>query len=160
MDGGRKQYAFDDILDRKCRGRKGSPPVAVKRLSTAASKTPLIVRLGSWSNLRKSFKTAVLHFTVPTPPFSLTSNIPQGSRMPTRESEYSLTSILNVSPALTDASSDSLKERTVQITFEDHVSDPDSLKTGTPAVKSSFGLLLPLPPPADPPLPLGLPRPG
>ena len=42
--------------------------------------------------------------------------------------------MLNVSPALTDASSDSLKERTVQMTFEDHVSDPDSLKTGTPAV--------------------------
>ena len=54
--------------------------------------------------------------------------------MPTPESEKSLTSMLNVSPAVTDTSSDSLKERTVQMTFVDHVSDPDSLKTGTPAV--------------------------
>jgi len=74
-------------------------------------------------------------FTMPTPPFSLTSNIPQGSRMPTPESEYSPTPTLNVSPTATDASSDSLgEERTVQMAFVDHVSDPDSLKTGTPAV--------------------------
>ena len=74
-------------------------------------------------------------FTVPTPPFSLTSNIPQGSRMPTPDSDYSPTPTLNVSPAVTDASSDSLgEERTVQMTFVDHVSDPDSLKTGTPAI--------------------------
>ena len=74
-------------------------------------------------------------FTVRTPPFSLTSNIPQGSRMPTPESDYSPTPTLNVSLAVTDASSDSLgEERTVQMTFVDHVSDPDSLKTGTPAI--------------------------
>ena len=79
------------------------------------------------SSLRKSFKTAVLHFTVPTPPFSLTSNIPQGSRMPTPESESTLNVVM-------DTSSDSLKECTMQMTFVDHVSDPDSLKTGTPAV--------------------------
>jgi hypothetical protein len=58
--------------------------------------------------------------------------------MPTPESytsEYSPTPTLNVSPTATDASSDSLgEERTVQMTFVDHVSDPDSLKTATPAV--------------------------
>ena len=62
--------------------------------------------------LRKSFKTAVLHFTVPTPPFSLTTNIPQGLQMPMPESGYSLTSTLNVSPAVTETSSDSQKECT------------------------------------------------
>jgi hypothetical protein len=84
---------------------------------------PLVVRLGSWSNLRKSFKTLPLSvFAVPTQPFSLTSNIPQGSRMPSPESECSLTSTLNVSPVVTDASSDSLgEERTAQMTFVDHV---------------------------------------
>ncbi|KAH9054199.1 hypothetical protein EDB87DRAFT_1568567 [Lactarius vividus] len=79
--------------------------------------------------------------TVTTSPFSLTTTIPasmQGSRMLTPEtsaSEYSPTPTLNVSPASTDASSDSLsEERTVQMTFVDHVSDPDGLKTATPAV--------------------------
>jgi hypothetical protein len=79
--------------------------------------------------------------TVPTPPFSITTTIPpsmQGSRMSTPEnfaSEYSPTPTLNVSPTTTEASSDSLSdERTVQMTFVDHVSDPDSLKTATPAV--------------------------
>ena len=98
--------------------------------------TPLVVRLGSWSNLRESFKTLSFSvFTVPTQPFSLTSNIPQGLQMPMPVSEYSLTSTLNVSPVVMDASSDSLgEERTMQMTFVDHVSDPDSLKTGTPPV--------------------------
>ncbi|KAH9051403.1 hypothetical protein EDB83DRAFT_2397902 [Lactarius deliciosus] len=79
--------------------------------------------------------------TVTSSPFGLTTTIPasmQGSRMLTPEtsaSEYSPTPTLNVSPASTDASSDSLsEERTVQMTFVDHVSDPDGLKTTTPAV--------------------------
>jgi hypothetical protein len=60
----------------------------------------------------------------------------QDSRMPTPESEYSPTPTLNVSPAATDASSDSLssEERTVQMTFVDHVPDPDNLKTAPSAV--------------------------
>ena len=84
---------------------------------------PLIVRLGSWSNLHKSFKTLPLSiFAVPMQPFSLTSNMPQGSRMPSPKSEYSLTSMLNASPVVMDTSSDSLsEEHTVQITFVDHV---------------------------------------
>ena len=83
---------------------------------------------------------ALLFSTVPTLPFSLTTTPPsmQGPRMATPEtsvSEYSPTPTLNVSPTTTDASSDSLsEERTVQMTFVDHVSDPDSLKTATPAV--------------------------
>ncbi|KAH9022247.1 hypothetical protein EDB84DRAFT_1274674 [Lactarius hengduanensis] len=79
--------------------------------------------------------------TVTSSPFGFTTTIPtsmQGSRMLTPEtsaSEYSPTPTLNVSPASTDASSDSLaEERTVQMTFVDHVSDPDGLKTATPAV--------------------------
>jgi hypothetical protein len=62
----------------------------------------------------------------------------QGSWMPTPEAtafEYSPTPTLSVSPATTDASSDSLnEERTVQMTFVDHVSDPDGLKETMPAV--------------------------
>ena len=78
-------------------------------------------------------------FSLPTPPSSLTSTIPssmQGSRMLTPESDYSPTPTLNVSPAATDASSDSLssEERTVQMTFVDHISDPDNLKTAPSAV--------------------------
>ena len=76
-----------------------------------------------------------------TVPFCFTTHIhpsTQGSRMLTPESsasEYSPTPTLNVSPTTTDASSDSLsEERTVQMTFVDHVSDPDGLKTATPAV--------------------------
>ena len=73
-----------------------------------------------------------------TLPFSLTTTTPCNSRMLTPESsasEYSPTPTLNVSPSTTDASSDTLGEdRTVQMTFVDHVSDPDSLKTATPAV--------------------------
>jgi hypothetical protein len=76
---------------------------------------------------------------VPTLPFSTT--IPpsmQGLWMPMPESsasEYSLTPTLNISPTATDTSSDSLgEERTVQMTFIDHMLDPDSLKTATPAV--------------------------
>lgn len=78
--------------------------------------------------------------TLPTPPFRLTDIPPslQGPRMLTPEtsaSEYSPTPTLNASPATTDASSDSLgEERTVQMTFVDHVPDPGSLKTATPAV--------------------------
>jgi len=76
--------------------------------------------------------------TMPMLPLSLASSMPpstQSSRMPTPETEYSPTPTLNVSPAATDVSSDSLgEERTVQMTFVDHVSDPDSLKTATPAV--------------------------
>jgi hypothetical protein len=71
-----------------------------------------------------------------TLPFSLSSTVPPSMRMPTPESEYSPTPTLNVSPAATDASSDSLssEERTVQMTFVDHVSDPDNLKTANTAV--------------------------
>jgi len=61
----------------------------------------------------------------------------QGPWMPTPEattSEYSPTPTLSVSPTTTDASSDSLMERTVQMTFVDHVSDPDGLKEITSAV--------------------------
>ncbi|KAI9442391.1 hypothetical protein H4582DRAFT_1928168 [Lactarius indigo] len=64
---------------------------------------------------------------VTTSPISLATTIPpylQGPRMLTPEtsaSEYSPTPTLNVSPASTDASSDSLsEERTVQMTFVDH----------------------------------------
>ncbi|KAI9509159.1 hypothetical protein F5148DRAFT_1189583 [Russula earlei] len=49
--------------------------------------------------------------------------------------EYSPTPTLSASPATTEGSSDSLnEERTVQMTFVDHVSDPDVLKDTTPAV--------------------------
>jgi hypothetical protein len=94
--------------------------------------TPLVVRLGSWSNLRKF---AVLHYHCANATLQSHLQHTQGLQMPTPVSEYSLTSTLNVSPVVTDASSDSLgEERTVQMTFVDHVSDPDSLKTGTPPV--------------------------
>jgi hypothetical protein len=53
--------------------------------------------------------------------------------MPTLESsasEYPPTPTLNVSPTAMNTSSDSLsEEHTVQMTFVDHVLDPDSLKT-------------------------------
>ena len=62
----------------------------------------------------------------------------QGPWIPTPEAtafEYSPTPTLSASPATTDASSDSLnEERTVQMTFVDHVSDPDGLKENTPAI--------------------------
>jgi hypothetical protein len=57
----------------------------------------------------------------------------QDLRMPTPESEYLPTPMLNVSLAPMDASSDSLsnflsgKERTVQMMFVDHVSGSDNL---------------------------------
>ncbi len=62
----------------------------------------------------------------------------QGSWMRTPEAtafEYSPTPTLSVSPATTDASSESLnEERTVQMTFVDHVPDPDGLKESAPAI--------------------------
>jgi hypothetical protein len=49
--------------------------------------------------------------------------------------EYSPTPTVSASPATTDASFESLNEdRTVQMTFVDHISDPDGLKESTPAV--------------------------
>jgi len=58
--------------------------------------------------------------------------------MPTPEAtafEYSPTPTLSVSPTTTDGSSDSLnEERTVQMTFVDHVPDPDGLKETIPVV--------------------------
>jgi hypothetical protein len=78
---------------------------------------------------------------LPSLPFSLANNIPagmQGPRMLTPEtcaSEYSPTPTLNVSPSTTDSSSESLsEERTIQMMFVDHVSDPDSLKTAASAI--------------------------
>ncbi|KAF8482730.1 hypothetical protein DFH94DRAFT_378328 [Russula ochroleuca] len=61
----------------------------------------------------------------------------QGPWIPMPEAtafEYSPTPTLSASPATTDASSDSINERTVQMTFVDHVSDPDGLKENTPAI--------------------------
>jgi len=73
-----------------------------------------------------------------TQPVNLTPTRMQGPWMPTPEAttfEYSPTPTLSVSPAATDASSDSLnEERTVQMTFVDHVPDPDGLKGITSAV--------------------------
>jgi hypothetical protein len=73
--------------------------------------------------------------TLATQPVNNTSRM-QGPWMPTPEAtgfEYSPTPTLSVSPTTTDA--DSLnEERTVQMTFVDHVSDPDGLKETTPAV--------------------------
>jgi hypothetical protein len=69
------------------------------------------------------------------------SSIParmQGPWIPTPEAtafEYSPTPTLSASPAPTDTSSESLnEERTVQMTFVDHVSDPDGLKESTSAI--------------------------
>jgi hypothetical protein len=71
-----------------------------------------------------------------------TSTRIQGPWMPTPEAtafEYSPTPTLSVSPATTDGSSDSLnEERTVQMTFVDHVPDPDGLKETIPAVVPAF----------------------
>ncbi|KAI0302524.1 hypothetical protein BC826DRAFT_984817 [Russula brevipes] len=79
--------------------------------------------------------------TVATHTVNVATSIPsrmQGPWMPTPEAtafEYSPTPTLSASPATTDASSDSLnEERTVQMTFVDHISDPDGLKQATPAV--------------------------
>jgi len=62
----------------------------------------------------------------------------QGPWMPTPEAtafEYSPTPTLSASPANTDGSSDSLnEERTVQMTFVDHMPDSDGLKETIPAV--------------------------
>jgi PHO85 cyclin-5 len=61
----------------------------------------------------------------------------QGPWMPTPEAtafEYSPTPTLSVSPATTDASDSLNEERTVQMSFIDHVQDPDGLKEITPAV--------------------------
>ncbi|KAI0305543.1 hypothetical protein B0F90DRAFT_1815154 [Multifurca ochricompacta] len=74
----------------------------------------------------------------PTNPSTIMSTTMQGPWMPTPEantSEYSPTPTLSASPAITDASSDSLsEERTVQMTFVDHVPNPDGLKAFTPVV--------------------------
>jgi PHO85 cyclin-5 len=83
---------------------------------------------------------------LPYPPSSqIAISIPtrmQGPWMPTPDPtafEYSPTPTLSASPATTDASSDSLnEERTVQMTFVDHVPDPDSLKETTPAIVPAF----------------------
>jgi hypothetical protein len=62
----------------------------------------------------------------------------QGTWIPMPEGttfEYSPTPTVSASPATTDASFESLNEdRTVQMTFVDHISDPDGLKESTPAV--------------------------
>jgi len=71
-------------------------------------------------------------------PATSTSTKIQGPWMPTPEAtafEYSPTPTLSVSPTTTDGSSDSLnEERTVQMTFVDHVPDPDGLKETIPVV--------------------------
>jgi hypothetical protein len=86
--------------------------------------------------------------TLPAPGFSLSTLATQsvntaitrvqGPWMPTPDAtsyEYSPTPTLSVSPATTDVSADSLnEERTVQMSFVDHMSDLDALKETTPAV--------------------------
>ena len=76
--------------------------------------------------------------TLATQPVNPATTRMQGPWMSTPEAttfEYSPTPTLSVSPATTDASSDSLnEERTVQMTFVDHVPDPDGLKETTSAV--------------------------
>jgi hypothetical protein len=53
----------------------------------------------------------------------------QGLQMPMPESEYLPTPTLNILPAATNASSDSLssEECTVQMSFIDHMSNPNNL---------------------------------
>ena len=76
--------------------------------------------------------------TMATHPVNPAASRMQGPWIPTPEAtafEYSPTPTLSASPAATDASSESLnEERTVQMTFVDHISDPDGLKESTPAV--------------------------
>ena len=112
-----------------CSSRASHASASTDAFSTA---TGVVRRNNSLPDYPLSFSA------MPTPPLSLTSTIPpslQDSRMPTPEVDYSPTPTLNVSPAATDASSDSLgEERTVQMTFVDHVPDPGSLKTATPAI--------------------------
>ena len=76
--------------------------------------------------------------TLATQPVNPATTRMQGPWMSTPEAttfEYSPTPTLSVSPATTDASSDSLnEERTVQMNFVDHVPDPDGLKETTSAV--------------------------
>ena len=87
---------------------------------------------------RSSTLPSFLFSTLATQSVNPPTTRTQGSWMPTPEAtafEYSPTPTLSVSPATTDASSDSLnEERTVQMTFVDHVSDPDGLKETMPAV--------------------------
>ena len=93
---------------------------------------PLVVRLGSWSNLHKF---AILHYDCANTTLQSHLQHTQGLQMLMPVSEYSLTPTLNISLVVTDASSDSLsEEHTMQMTFVDHISDPGSLKTGTPPV--------------------------
>jgi hypothetical protein len=103
------------------------------RASNNASNAPLDVLRRCSTLPAQAFSLSTLE----TQPVNNTLRM-QGSWMPTPDAtafEYSPTPTLSASPATTDASSDSLnEERTVQMTFVDHVSDPDGLKETTPAI--------------------------
>ncbi len=111
-----------------CRVNKGT-----NVSSDAPSPTANVVRRSS------TLPAPVLSLsTMATQPSTSISTRLQGSWIPTPGAtafEYSPTPTLSASPATTDASSESLnEERTVQMTFIDHVPDPDGLKESAPAV--------------------------
>ena len=113
--------------------RSQSASEVFSRANNNASNAPMDVLRRCSTLPAQAFSVSMLA----TQPVNNTSRM-QGPWMPTPEAtafEYSPTPTLSVSPATTDASSDSLnEERTVQMTFVDHVSDPDGLKETTPAV--------------------------
>jgi hypothetical protein len=122
----RSQSAGDLFSSRSSNGNNAStdsfPPaaVAVRRSSTLPSALSL-----------SAVATQTVNYATSIPTL-------QGPWMPTPDAtafEYSPTPTLSASPATTDTSSDGLnEERTVQMTFVDHISGPDGSKEITPPI--------------------------